>query len=453
MDIFSELSDLLPGLVLYGSEISDKYSVDWSGESPLRPNIVVRPKTVSDVSKLLAFCNENKLAVVTQGGLTGLSGGSTPRESEIALSVELLSGITEIDMESMTITALAGTSLEKIQLAASEAGFYLPLDLGARGSCTIGGNVSTNAGGNQVLSYGMTRALVLGLEAVIADGTVIRSMNKMLKNNAGYDLKHLFIGSEGTLGVVTEVVLRLFPKPSNKQSAFCAFSSFSQLISFLQGMQGAFSRVTSFELMWDNYLTKVCELNNNFSFPFECNHPYYVLIEVEGQGSADNYFNQKIESFFEDGLLNDAVIAQSEKDVSRFWKLRDGVIDILAKIEYRANFDIGLPISKMASFVETVEFQLSNFFRDAEFCTFGHMADGNLHIIAWTGREEDVDAIYQQVYTLVGKLGGTITAEHGVGTMKRKYLSLCRSEEEVNLMRLLKSSMDPNAILNPGRVI
>ena len=455
MDIFSELSELLPGLVLYGSEISDRYSVDWSGESPLRPHIVVRAKTVSDISKFLAFCNENKLAVVTQGGLTGLSGGSTPQESEIVLSVELLSGITDMDVESMTLTALAGTPLEKLQQAANDAGFYLPLDLGARGSCTIGGNVATNAGGNQVLSYGMTRALVLGLEAVIADGTVIRSMNKMLKNNAGYDLKQLFIGSEGTLGVVTEVVLRLYPKPLTKQSAVCGFSNFSQVVSFLQYMQRSCSRVSTFELMWDNYVKQVRQMNQQLTLVLADDHSFYVLIEIEGNDPArdDDSFNQQLQACIDDDLLNDAVVAQSERDVNRFWQLRDGVIDILTKVKYRANFDIGVPISQMASFVNAVELELAASFKGLQLCTFGHMADGNLHIIAWTGREDDVDLIYERVYTLVGKVGGTITAEHGIGTMKRKYLSLCRSEQEIDLMHALKKAMDPNNILNPGRVI
>lgn len=455
IEIISELSHLLPGQILSGSELGDKYTVDWSGESPLKPQVVVRIKTVADVSKLLAYCSEKKLAVVTQGGMTGLSGGSTPQASEIVLSLELLSGITDIDVESMTLTALAGTPLEQLQQAANDIGFYLPLDLGARGSCTIGGNVATNAGGNQVLSYGMTRALVLGLEAVTADGTVIRSMNKMLKNNAGYDLKQLFIGSEGTLGVVTEVVLRLYPKPLTKQSALCGFSNFSQVVSFLQYMQRSCSRVSTFELMWDNYVKQVRQMNQQLTPVLADDHSFYVLIEIEGNDPArdDDCFNQQLQVCIDDGLLNDAVVAQSERDVNRFWQLRDGVIDILTKVKYRANFDIGVPISQMASFVHTVELELAASFKGLQLCTFGHMADGNLHIIAWTGREDDVDLIYERVYTLVGTVGGTITAEHGIGTMKRQYLSLCRSEQEIDLMRALKKAMDPNNILNPGRVI
>ena len=189
--------------------------------------------------------------------------------------------------------------------------------------------------------------------------------------------------------------------------------------------------------------------------PSQLAHSFYVLIETEGNDPAgdDDCFNQQLQACIDDGQLNDAVVAQSERDVNRFWQLRDGVIDILNKVKYRANFDIGVPISQMASFVHTVEFELVQSFKNLQLCTFGHMADGNLHIIAWTGREDDVDSIYERVYTLVGTVGGTITAEHGIGTMKRQYLSLYRSEQEIDLMRALKKAMDPNNILNPGRVI
>lgn len=446
---------LLPNQVLLGDAISEKYAVDWSAENPCKPDIVVRAKSANDVASLLAYCNEHSLALVTQGGLTGLAGGATPQVNEIVLSLELLSGITEVDSQSMSLSVLAGTPLEQVQQAALDAGFYLPLDLGARGSCTIGGNVSTNAGGNQVLSYGMTRALVLGLEAVIADGTVIRSMNKMLKNNAGYDLKQLFIGSEGTLGVVTEVVLRMYPLAKSKMSALCAFKQFDEVVAFLHSMQRSLSRVTAFELMWANYVDVVYAMNPDYSDPFAKKYPLYVLIEAEGTDpERDNQlFAEVLAEQLEQGALLDAVIAQSSIDTEKFWQIRDGVIAILSQVEHRANFDVGVPISKMSDFVEQVEARLYHEHNNLQLCTFGHMADGNLHLLAWTGQEADVNTIYNSVYEIVGSLQGTITAEHGVGVMKRNYLGLCRSEEEIALMRLLKQSMDPNGILNPGRVI
>tara|TARA_B100000767_G_scaffold178707_1_gene166922 strand:- start:626 stop:1249 length:624 start_codon:yes stop_codon:yes gene_type:complete len=207
--------------------------------------------------------------------------------------------------------------------------------------------------------------------------------------------------------------------------------------------------------MWDNYLKQVLVMNQQFSRPLAEDHAFYVLIEIEGNESERDVesFNLQLQACLDDGILNDAIVAQSDRDVGQFWQLRDGVVDILASVTHRANFDIGVPISQMPAFVEAVEASLSAQFDHLELCIFGHMADGNLHIIAWTGREGDVELIYQKVYTLVGNMGGTITAEHGIGTMKRQYLSLCRSEQEIALMRLIKQTMDPNNILNPGRVI
>ncbi len=449
------LKELLPGRVFVGHEISDKYSVDWSAENACRPSILVRAKSVDDVSLLLEYCNAHRLAVVTQGGLTGLAGGATPQANEIALSLELCTGITDVDVDSMTISAFAGTPLAAIQQAALDAGYCFPLDLGARDSCTIGGNVATNAGGNQVLSYGMTRALVLGIEAVTADGSIIRSMNKMLKNNAGYDLKHLFIGSEGTLGVVTEVVLRMYPLAVTKNSALCAFDKFSDVVDFLHSMQRSFSRVTAFELMWSNYIDIVVDRNPSIKDPFIKKYPLYVLIEVEGNkvSSGQQEFEQLLFEEMETGKVVDAVVAQSKADADKFWDIRDGVIAILSQVQYRANFDVGVPVSKMEGFIERVECLLSKKFENLMFCAFGHMADGNLHILAWTGVAADVENIYRIVYEVIGEIGGTVTAEHGVGVMKRKYLSYCRSSEEISLMETLKKALDPNNILNPERIL
>ena len=460
-EYYREIEALFPDAVLIGDAVSEKYAVDWSAENAYQPTMVVRPTRVEDISSLLAYCNTNDLPVVTQGGLTGLAGGATPQQGEVVLSLERLSGITEIDSQSMTLTALAGTPLEQLQQAAEDAGFYLPLDLGARGSCTIGGNVSTNAGGNQVLYYGMTRALVLGLTAIKADGTVIRSMNKMLKNNAGYDLKQLFIGSEGTLGIVTEVVLRLYPKTLSKKSALCAFDNFNDVVGFLQTMQRRLSRVTAFELMWSNYVEKVFSINPNCSNPFTQKYPLYVLIEAEGSDIEydGQRFDKVLADYLEQGNMLDAVVAQSNTDAEKFWHIRDGVSSILSAIKYRANFDIGVPVSVMDEFVIRVERALEKSITDLQLCTFGHMADGNLHLLAWTDSGSDdhkeavVQSVYQQVYEIVGEMNGTVTAEHGIGAMKRKYLKLCRSEEEIALMRTLKQAMDPKGILNPNRVL
>ena len=438
--------------LITGEDIGEKYQSDWSGENPHMPELVVRPDSTAVVSKLLKYCNEERLAVVTQGGLTGLAGGATPRDNEIVLSLERMHGIVELDHQSMTMTVKAGTQLQVIQKAADTAGLRLPLDLGARGSCQIGGNVSTNAGGNQVLSFGMARALVLGLEAVQADGTVISAHNKMLKNNAGYDLKQLFIGSEGTLGVITEVVLRLFPASRNKHTALVSLGSFEDVIKLLHVAQSRFARLTAFEVMWDDYYLRAVTETETASDPFEKTFPYYILLESEND-SLDS-FEQVLFEQLENGTLLDAAIAQSGKDSDQFWIIRDAIGDLLSRIPDAVNFDIGLPISRMQEFLEKTQLTLNERFENLHTITFGHLADGNIHITAWTDDNEDNSAaIYKLVYGLLQEFEGTVTAEHGIGVMKTDYLKLCRSPEEIELMRTLKRALDPNNILNPGRVI
>jgi len=437
--------------LLTGQAIGEKYQVDWSGENPQLPQLVVRPDSTEIVSKLLKYCNAHQLSVVTQGGMTGLAGGATPRANEIALSLERMNGILELDHQSMTITVKSGTQLQLIQQAADAAGLRLPLDLGARGSCQIGGNVATNAGGNQVLSFGMARALVLGLEAVKADGTIVATHNKMLKNNAGYDLKQLFIGSEGTLGVITEVVLRLFPASRNKHTALVSLGSFEDVIKLLHIAQSGFARLSAFEVMWDDYFLRAVAETENTSDPFDKTYPYYVLLESEND-SLD-CFQEILFELLENGTLLDAAIAQSGKDSDQFWAIRDAIGELLSQITDAANFDIGLPISRMQTFLEKAQGKLSSRFDNLQTITFGHLADGNIHMIAWTDGKHSSHEIYKVVYELLQEFEGTVTAEHGIGVMKTNYLKLCRSPEEIELMKTLKQALDPNNILNPGRVL
>ena len=437
--------------LLTGQAIGEKYQVDWSGENPQLPSLVVRPDTTEVVSKLLKYCNQHQLSVVTQGGMTGLAGGATPQENEIALSLERMNGIVELDHQSMTMTVKSGTQLQVIQQAAEAVGLRLPLDLGARGSCQIGGNVATNAGGNQVLSFGMARALVLGLEAVQADGTIISAHNKMLKNNAGYDLKQLFIGSEGTLGVISEVVLRLFPASRNKHTALVSLGSFEDVIKLLHVAQSGFARLSAFEVMWDDYFLRAIAETDHVSDPFDKTFPYYVLLESEND-SLDR-FQQVLFDQLEKGVLLDAVIAQSGKDSDQFWAIRDAIGDLLSRIPDAANFDIGLPISRMQAFLEKAQSELAKRFDNLQTITFGHLADGNIHMTAWTDGKHSSHDIYKAVYQLLQEFEGTVTAEHGIGVMKTDYLKLCRSAEEIALMKTLKQALDPNNILNPGRVL
>lgn len=457
------MSDLLERLintlgqsaVLTGAAVQERYSVDWSRENACLPGVVFRPSSTEEVSTILRHCNAAGQPVVTQGGMTGLVGGATPRTGEWALSMERLNGIVELDHDSMTVTVKAGTPLEFIQDSVRDAGYMLALDLGARGSCTIGGNVATNAGGNQVIQYGMARSLILGLEVVMADGTIISSMNKLLKNNTGFDLKHLFIGSEGALGVVTEVVVRLFPAHSSRQSALCACAEFNQVTTLLKAMRRRLPVVSSFEVMWENYYRYATENVDYTRDPFSEHHRYYVLLESEGNDPDEDEqrFQSALYEELESGVIQDAILAQSVKERESFWAIRDAVGEILRSVSDEANFDIGIPINRTEDCICEIEDTLKKRFGDLLFMIFGHLGDGNLHIIASTGRPEDKKEIYDTVYQITGNYGGGIAAEHGIGMLKKPWLHLSRSEPEIALMKLLKRSMDPNNILNPGRVI
>ncbi|MFT5349559.1 MAG: FAD/FMN-containing dehydrogenase [Planctomycetota bacterium] len=450
-------SELGESAVILAEEIGEKYLSDWSGESAkATPKALIRPANTNEVSQLMKLCHDAGQAVAVQGGMSGLSAGAVPENNELAVSLERMSGIEEIDSDSMTMTVLSGTPLQTIQEAAAAAGLNFPLDLGARGSCTIGGNVSTNAGGNQVIRFGMTRALILGLEAVLADGTVVSSLNKMLKNNAGYDLKHLFIGTEGTLGIVTRVVLRLYPKLSSRCTALCALASLPDVITLLKltgsKMGGLLS---SYEVMWANYYDLVIDQVSNLQSPFDEKHAFYVLMEIEGsdQDQDSERFQSMLASALESNLIQDAAIAQSEKESAAFWQIRDGVGEILPNFAPCANFDISVPISEMQTFVDNADKRLEDAFPSVQILVFGHLGDSNLHYIARTGRKEDKEKIYNIIYELTGEHNGSISAEHGIGKIKRSYLKYSRNEVEIKLMRQLKNTFDPKGILNPNRVI
>jgi FAD/FMN-containing dehydrogenase len=455
-DLITQLQAVPGNDVLLGKSISEKYQHDWSADAPGMPRAVLRPASTEALSAILRLCHDAGQPLVVQGGLTGLTGGGIPKSNEIAINLERLNGIEELDADAMTMTVKAGTPLQIIQEAADAAGFIFPLDLGARGSCNIGGNISTNAGGNQVLRFGMTRALVLGLEAVMADGTVLTSMNKMLKNNAGYDLKHLFIGTEGTLGVVSRAVLRLFPKAVSRCTALLALNDFADVTKLLRLLSAKFSgSMSAFEVMWASYFNFITEHVDAVDSPFDAAYPVYVLTELEGsdQEKDSELFMNTLASAMEDGLVVDALIANSEKDREGFWKIRDGVGEIGAFIKDTANFDISVPISSMASFLAQVEKELVAAVPGAKMLVFGHIADSNLHFMCYTGSHDDVKAMYDIVYKVVGDFGGSVSAEHGIGVQKIGYLQHSRTPAEITLMQNLKQALDPKGILNPGRVI
>jgi FAD/FMN-containing dehydrogenase len=456
-DAIETLQKNLPaGSLLIADQVGERYAVDFSAERPCLPGAVVRPADTAEVSRTLAICDKLGQPVVVQGGMSGLSGGATPLPGEISISLERMSGIEELDPLGGTATVLAGTPLQVLQEAAADADMLFPLDLGARGSCTIGGNIATNAGGNQVIRFGMMRALVLGLEAVLADGTVVSSMNKMLKNNAGYDLKQLFIGSEGTLGIVTRAVVRLFPKQPERTTAICAVAGFDEMLELLKRLKADLGgSLSAFEAMWESYFGYVIDHVETISDPFDTRYPINVLIETESTDASGDLerFERALERALEDGVLIDAVVAQSAKDRSEFWNIRDGIGEITPMMKPVLSFDVSMPINDMREFIDEVDAQFQAAFDNVTSLVFGHIGDNNLHITATTGRKEDFEEISRIVYETTGRHSGSVAAEHGVGVMRKPYLHLSRSEAELDLMRRLKAALDPNAILNPERVI
>jgi len=455
--LIEQLTQILePSALFLGDDISEKYHADWSGASACAPAALLKPKTTEQLSQIMALCYEQNQPVVVQGGLTGLAGGATPLSGEFAISLERMNAVEEIDARGMTATVLAGTPLQVLQEAAEEHDLFMPLDLGARGSCNIGGNVATNAGGTEVIRYGMTRSLVLGLEVVLADGTVINAMNKMVKNNSGYDLKHLFIGSEGTLGIVTRVVVQLQPKPLACHTALCALEDYDSVTKLLTELKRSLgSGLTGFELMWDNYYNKVLEVDSDLQNPFGEEHHFYLLVEYKDNETAlgAERFEAELFGHLEAELLSDAVVAQSHQDAEEFWRIRDGIGELLKALGPVSNQDVSLPIADIGVFSTHLETRLKAKYLDIGVLLFGHIGDNNLHVCAYTGREEDKLLITEDIMSMIGEYSGAITAEHGVGVLKRDYLELSRTPEEIALMKTIKTAMDPKGILNPGRVI
>ena len=455
--LIDALKSALGSAILTGDEIPIRNEQDWSTLGSVRPIAVIRPTTPEGVSAAMRLCHGHRVPAVPQGGLTGLAGGARPIAGSVVISLERLTGIEEIDPDASTMTVRAGTPLETVQRAADEAGFFFALDLGSRGSCTVGGNLGTNAGGNRVLRYGMMRELVLGLEVVLPDGTLVTSLNKMLKNNSGYDLKQLFIGSEGTLGIITRIVLRLHPKPRSTMAAMVALESYEQVLRLLSAVRdGLGPLLSAFEVMWKDYWDVATGRVPGVRNPVPGDHSFVVLVEAQGNDADGDLgrFHQLLEKTVEDGIVVDAAVAQSLSDVKAFWQTRDAAAEFKQVLGTHLSFDIGLPIKAMDRFALECRKTL---LRDVDGCLsyfYGHIADGNMHIIAHVpgASDQPYEQINRIIYGLVRKHLGTISAEHGIGLTKKPYLTFTRSAEEVAVMRLVKCAFDPRGVLNPGKV-
>ena len=418
----------------------------------MRALCVIRPADTAEVAATLSYCDRNRLKVVPQGGGTGLAGGARTVTGDVALSLERLRKIEAIDVHGGTVIVEAGVPLQTLQEAALAAGLYYPVDFGARGSATVGGTVATNAGGNSVIRYGMTREQVLGLEAVLADGTIVSSMNRLMKNNTGYDLKQLFIGSEGTLGVVTRAVMRLRPDPGNRTTAFIGLACFDDVLSFLLTVSAqAGGTLSSFEVLWPSFIGHVLASGCHV-LPLQERHNFYILLEIASDHSAE-IVERVVEAAWEAGVISDAALAQSLSQAEAFWAIRDDIDALMSALKPAFMFDVSLNQTAMAHYITTLREALSCRWADAELVSFGHVADGNLHIFICTGRLEDQAEVEALVYAPLVPLGGSVSAEHGIGLEKRDFLAVSRNSDEISLMRRLKAVLDPNNTLNPGKVL
>lgn len=440
--------------ILAGEAVRDRGAVLFHGR--VDAELLVRPRDTAQVSQILALCHARGQPVVVHGGLTGLVNGADASHGDLVLSLESMNAIERVDAPGRTLRAQAGVKLGNVQREAEKHGMVFPLDLGARDSATVGGNISTNAGGLRVLRYGMMRNLVLGVEAVLADGTVLTSLNRMLKNNAGYDLKQLFIGSEGTLGVVTRAELRLVSRTRSQETLLAALPTFDALVGLLDRLDaGLGGQLAAFEALWGNYYDLNTALPATNTPPLARGAPFYAIAEtLGGDPKADR---ERLEAVLAEamdaGIVSDVTLANSETERRAIWNIREDVWQPRS-IAPLLTFDVSLPIENMQAYVEEVNGAVRAFAGENRSFVFGHMADGNLHLVIAAGDDPATRARVEAiVYRPLAAIGGSVSAEHGIGLEKRSYLPLSRSPAEISTMRLIKSALDPKGILNPGKVI
>ena len=467
-------SPLAPELVArFKAIVGDKYGVTdaqeiapyvteernlYHGHSPL----VLRPGSTADVAAICKLATETRTALVPQGGNTGLVGGQTPHHGEVLLSLRRLDKIREVDTQSNVMTAEAGCVLQTLQQRATEADRLFPLSLGAEGSCTIGGNLSTNAGGTGALAYGVARAMALGLEVVLADGRVLNTLSKLKKDNTGYNLHNLFIGAEGTLGIITAASLKLFPKPRSVETAFVGLASPAQALKLLEIAQNeAAGSLTSFELLAEICIDFSVRHGPDLRDPLTTRYPWYVLMEISSsRDDARATLEAILSRGIETGIIEDAVIAANLSQQAAFWKLRE-VISPAQKPEGGSiKHDVSVPIAAVPAFIAQANAAVTKLVPGSRPVPFGHLGDGNIHYNVsqpvggskeeFLARWHEVNAV---VFDIVLKMGGSISAEHGIGVMKRDELPEVKDKVAIEVMRGIKALLDPLNIMNPGKVL
>jgi FAD/FMN-containing dehydrogenase len=451
--------------VLSAADDVAPYLTDWRGRYHGATLAVVKPATTGEVAAVVVLCAQNGVAIVPQGGNTGMCGGATPDTtgSEVVLSLARMNRIRTLDAANATLTAEAGVPLATVQKAAADAGLMFPLSLASEGSCTIGGNLSTNAGGTAVLRFGNARDLTLGIEVVLADGRVWNGLRGLRKDNTGYDLKQLFIGGEGTLGVVTAATLKLFPAPRTRVTALCAVATVDAALQILMRLKAALGdRLTGFELMSDFALSLSLKHHPALRNPLP-GHPWYVLIQAD-DSAADAPLTAMTETALAeavaDGVARDAVVAQSVEQAGKLWSLRENISESQRREGPNIKHDISLPLSAIPAFIAECGAALGAAFPASRLVAFGHLGDGNLHYnlsapegVAAPSFLTNADAANRIVHDCVARFHGSFSAEHGVGQLKRAELVRYKSAVELDLMRSVKAALDPSNLMNPGKVL
>ena len=436
--------------VLTEAAQTQPYLTDWRKQYSGAAECVVRPGSTEEVARVVALCAGEGVAMVPQGGNTGLVGGSVPTGArrEVVLALARMNRIRSLDRLNDTATVEAGCVLAAVQAAAAAAGRLFPLSLAAEGSCQIGGNLSTNAGGVNVLRYGTAREQVLGLEVVLPDGRVWDGLRGLRKDNTGYDLKQLFLGAEGTLGVITAAVLRLYPKPTASATAWIALASPAQAVELLAALRSRVGeRVSAFELVSRSCLQAVLAHVPGARDPLGTPHAWYVLAEFGDSGSTED-LRERLEGALEG---HEAVLAQSGEQARSLWRLRESIPEAQFS---NVKHDISVPVSKIAEFIELTDQALKSAFSNTTIFCFGHVGDGNLHYnIGPAALLPQREAVNRIVYDAVARLGGSISAEHGLGQLKREAVRRQKSPLELELMRALKTALDPKGLMNPGKVL
>jgi FAD/FMN-containing dehydrogenase len=464
--LLAELRAIVGDRGIVSPEDQGPYEVDWRDYFRGRAAAVVKPASTEEVSRVVALLAKHRVTIVPQGGNTGLCGGGIPDDSgrQVIVNLSRMNRVRAVDTENNTMTVEAGCVLANLQQLADQNGRLFPLSLAAEGSCEIGGNLSTNAGGTGVLRYGNSRDLVLGLEVVLADGRVWNGLRGLRKDNTGYDLKHLFIGAEGTLGLVTAAVLKLFPKPRSQATALVAVESPASAVALLSRLrERCGERITGFELISRNCLDLVYKHIPNSRDPMTQPYEWYVLVELSDstEGPAlGELLEESLGAIAEDGGIQDAVVATSQAQRAALWKLREDVPEAQKVDGVSIKHDVSVPVSRVPELIERAGAALRARFPTVRIVAFGHAGDGNIHYNCGAETAAAAKDFFQHagevnhiVYEVVAALDGSISAEHGLGQLKREEIKRYKSDLELGLMRAIKKALDPDGIMNPGKVI